>query len=223
MLQYGKGSQYLDVIVADASLPLWRPSFKLDCIITDRKYGSQTGCNLYRSWTNCVKRGRLLGWCRNTLCSWGLHISFLHEWGWRAVLCGINYQKLLKMLAFHKNHQQLTSVIEINNIQAWKYNHLIFALNNYSFITFLFGILSSTHRIVPRWYIGCLSAPYGIREATERIGTTKNYQISNHHLEGHIPSKVEYGLHQIYQDLFQFSAQHLKMGGRLVCWIPVVR
>jgi tRNA (guanine10-N2)-methyltransferase len=67
------------------------------------------------------------------------------------------------------------------------------------------------------------SAPYGIREATERIGTTKNYQISNHHLEGHIPSKVEYGLHQIYQDLFQFAAQHLKMGGRLVCWIPVVR
>jgi len=37
MLQYGKGSQYLDVVVADASLPLWHPSFKLDCIITDRE------------------------------------------------------------------------------------------------------------------------------------------------------------------------------------------
>jgi len=37
MLQYGTGSQYLDVVVADASLPLWRSSFKLDCIITDRK------------------------------------------------------------------------------------------------------------------------------------------------------------------------------------------
>ncbi|XP_021925227.1 tRNA (guanine(10)-N2)-methyltransferase homolog isoform X2 [Zootermopsis nevadensis] len=101
MQQYGKDNQYLDVIVADASLPLWRPSFKLDCIITD--------------------------------------------------------------------------------------------------------------------------PPYGIREATERIGSTKNYQISDHHLVGHIPSKVEYGLQQIYQDLFQFAAQHLKMGGRLVCWIPVVR
>lgn len=101
MLQYGMGSQYLDVIVADASLPLWRLSFKLDCIITD--------------------------------------------------------------------------------------------------------------------------PPYGIREATERIGTTKNYQISDHHLVGHIPSKVEYGLQQIYQDLFQFAAQNLKMGGRLVCWIPIVR
>lgn len=37
MLQYGKGGQYLDVVVADASLPLWRSSFKLDCIITDRE------------------------------------------------------------------------------------------------------------------------------------------------------------------------------------------
>jgi tRNA (guanine10-N2)-methyltransferase len=37
MQQYGKDSQYLDVVVADASLPLWHPSLKLDCIITDRK------------------------------------------------------------------------------------------------------------------------------------------------------------------------------------------
>ena len=37
MLQYGKGGQYLDVVVADASLPLWRSSFKLDSIITDRE------------------------------------------------------------------------------------------------------------------------------------------------------------------------------------------
>ncbi|KAJ4433594.1 hypothetical protein ANN_15904 [Periplaneta americana] len=101
MQQYGRGSHYLDVIVADAALPLWRSTFKLDSIITD--------------------------------------------------------------------------------------------------------------------------PPYGIREATERIGTTKNYQISDHHLLGHIPSKVEYGLQQIYHDLFRFAAQHLKMGGRLVCWVPVVR
>ncbi|XP_069700020.1 tRNA (guanine(10)-N2)-methyltransferase homolog [Periplaneta americana] len=101
MQQYGRGSHYLDVIVADAALPLWRSTFKLDSIITD--------------------------------------------------------------------------------------------------------------------------PPYGIREATERIGTTKNYQISDHHLLGHIPSKVEYGLQHIYHDLFRFAAQHLKMGGRLVCWVPVVR
>lgn len=101
LYQYGRVSQYLDVVVADAALPLWRPTFKVDCIITD--------------------------------------------------------------------------------------------------------------------------PPYGIREATERIGSTRSYQISDHHLAGHIPSKVEYGLQQIYQDLFRFAAQHLKMGGRLVCWIPIVR
>ena len=67
------------------------------------------------------------------------------------------------------------------------------------------------------------TAPYGIREATERIGSTKTYQITDQHLAGHIPSKIEYGLPQIYQDLLAFAAQHLKLEGRLVCWIPVVR
>lgn len=37
MKQYGYESQYMDVIVADSSLPLWRsPSF-FDAIVTDRK------------------------------------------------------------------------------------------------------------------------------------------------------------------------------------------
>ncbi|XP_067009010.2 tRNA (guanine(10)-N2)-methyltransferase homolog isoform X2 [Anabrus simplex] len=101
MVQYGRGSHYIDVVVADSSLPMWRQSLILDAIITD--------------------------------------------------------------------------------------------------------------------------PPYGIREATERIGSTRTYQISEDHLATHIPSKVEYGLQQIYFDLLQFSASHLKLGGRLVCWIPVVR
>ncbi|KAL0275169.1 UNVERIFIED_CONTAM: hypothetical protein PYX00_003114 [Menopon gallinae] len=65
--------------------------------------------------------------------------------------------------------------------------------------------------------------PYGIREATERIGTTKNYKISDEHLETHIPSKIEYGLTQMYKDLLSFAANHLKLGGRLVSWIPVYK
>ncbi|XP_063227536.1 tRNA (guanine(10)-N2)-methyltransferase homolog isoform X2 [Bacillus rossius redtenbacheri] len=65
--------------------------------------------------------------------------------------------------------------------------------------------------------------PYGIREATERLGSTKNYTISEHHLETHIPSKVEYGLQHMYTDLLQFAVRHLREGGRLVCWVPVVR
>ncbi|KAK6628512.1 hypothetical protein RUM43_002327 [Polyplax serrata] len=63
--------------------------------------------------------------------------------------------------------------------------------------------------------------PYGIREATERIGTTKSYTISDHHLKTHIPAKVEYSLTQIYMDLLKFASKHLKVGGRLVSWIPI--
>ncbi|KAG7210249.1 hypothetical protein KM043_011797 [Ampulex compressa] len=66
--------------------------------------------------------------------------------------------------------------------------------------------------------------PYGIREATERIGTLKvNPVIEEHQTSTHIPSKVEYGLPQIYKDLLSFSARHLKMNGRLVCWFPIFR
>lgn len=35
--QYKLDSQYLDVVVADASLPLWRDRLLVDAIITDRK------------------------------------------------------------------------------------------------------------------------------------------------------------------------------------------
>lgn len=36
MKQYGKESQYIDVVVADFSRPLWRPEMRIDAIITDR-------------------------------------------------------------------------------------------------------------------------------------------------------------------------------------------
>lgn len=66
--------------------------------------------------------------------------------------------------------------------------------------------------------------PYGIREATERIGTVKeNYTINEKHLPTHIPAKVEYGLARLYKDLLNFSANFLKVGGRLVFWFPIFR
>ncbi|XP_017781045.1 PREDICTED: tRNA (guanine(10)-N2)-methyltransferase homolog [Nicrophorus vespilloides] len=66
--------------------------------------------------------------------------------------------------------------------------------------------------------------PYGIRESTEKIGTSKvNCKISEDHLKTHIPAKVEYSLSTVYFDLLNFSAKHLKMGGRLVCWFPIFR
>ncbi|XP_078052060.1 tRNA (guanine(10)-N(2))-methyltransferase TRMT11 [Augochlora pura] len=66
--------------------------------------------------------------------------------------------------------------------------------------------------------------PYGIREATEKIGTTKlNPVIEEHQASSHIPSKIGYRLPQIYKDLLRFSAKHLRMKGRLVCWFPLFR
>ena len=71
------------------------------------------------------------------------------------------------------------------------------------------------------FFLNCVFlAPYGIREATERIGSTKNYKISEDHLQGHIPSKIDYSLTDIYTDLLNFGAKHLKLNGRLVSWIP---
>lgn len=72
-------------------------------------------------------------------------------------------------------------------------------------------------------YYFLITAPYGIREATERIGSTKNYKISDCHLQGHIPSKIDYSLNHIYKDLLLFAAKHLKVGGRLVSWIPIYK
>ncbi|KAL3279515.1 hypothetical protein HHI36_017024 [Cryptolaemus montrouzieri] len=66
--------------------------------------------------------------------------------------------------------------------------------------------------------------PYGIREATERVGTEKkDFTVSEMHLMTHIPSKIAYGISSIYKDLLVFSSKHLKLGGRLVCWFPIFR
>ncbi|XP_055601636.1 tRNA (guanine(10)-N2)-methyltransferase homolog [Uranotaenia lowii] len=66
--------------------------------------------------------------------------------------------------------------------------------------------------------------PYGIREATEKIEfkTQKRATCLN---EGvvHYPSTSPYQFDQLYRDLMNFSARHLKMGGRLVCWYPILR
>lgn len=67
-------------------------------------------------------------------------------------------------------------------------------------------------------------APYGIREATAKIGTSKeNCTISDEHLPTHIPAKIEYGLSHLYRDLLLFAAKHLEIGRRLVCWFPIFR
>ena len=66
-------------------------------------------------------------------------------------------------------------------------------------------------------------APYGIREPTERIGTLKVPQITEEQAATHIPSKIDYGHDHLYQDLLNFAANHLKVGGYLVTFLPLLR
>jgi len=79
------------------------------------------------------------------------------------------------------------------------------------------------HSPLYHWSDSIVSAPYGFREATERIGSNKQYVISEEHAENHIPSKVDYTLSHIFSDLLSLAARHLTMNGRLVAWIPIRR
>lgn len=84
--------------------------------------------------------------------------------------------------------------------------------------------LSYGHSHIAKSKVKSSLAPYGIREATEKVGIHReNYTISEEHLPTHIPAKVEYEFSQLYNDLLSFSARHLRLGGRLVCWFPVFR
>ncbi|XP_011303591.1 tRNA (guanine(10)-N2)-methyltransferase homolog [Fopius arisanus] len=66
--------------------------------------------------------------------------------------------------------------------------------------------------------------PYGVREATERIGTSKpNPTIDETQAAAHIPSKIDYNLPHMYKDIMKFAARHLEINGKLVCWFPVYR
>ncbi|XP_043654665.1 tRNA (guanine(10)-N2)-methyltransferase homolog [Drosophila teissieri] len=63
--------------------------------------------------------------------------------------------------------------------------------------------------------------PYGIREATEKvekkISLKANTRSDN---MVHYPSTSHYSLQSLYGDLLVFAAKHLKLAGRLVCWLP---
>jgi tRNA (guanine10-N2)-methyltransferase len=39
----------------------------------------------------------------------------------------------------------------------------------------------------------------------------------------HFPSTSSYSVKRMYDDLLNFSVKNLKLGGRLVCWIPVIK
>ncbi|XP_033163378.1 tRNA (guanine(10)-N2)-methyltransferase homolog [Drosophila mauritiana] len=75
----------------------------------------------------------------------------------------------------------------------------------------------------PRISFDCIitDPPYGIREATEKVEKKASVK-ANTRSESmvHYPSTSHYSLQSLYGDLLEFSAKHLRLGGRLVCWIP---
>lgn len=65
--------------------------------------------------------------------------------------------------------------------------------------------------------------PYGIRESTKKIGAKsrrKNVEIPEDYKSTHIPQRVSYPKEVLLQDLLDFAAKALKLGGRLVFWFP---
>ncbi|XP_014270875.1 tRNA (guanine(10)-N2)-methyltransferase homolog [Halyomorpha halys] len=83
---------------------------------------------------------------------------------------------------------------------------------------------------LPLWRPGILfdaiitDPPYGMREAIERVGCHKeDKKISEQHLPTHIPSKIVYPLSRLMSDLLNFAALYLKIGSRLVTWLPIIR
>lgn len=62
--------------------------------------------------------------------------------------------------------------------------------------------------------------PYGKRESRERIGTEKDYEIPEDLLDKHFPAKLDYSIDDIYIDLMKLADKHLRIGGRILFWVP---
>ncbi|XP_066598462.1 tRNA (guanine(10)-N2)-methyltransferase homolog isoform X3 [Prorops nasuta] len=110
-----------------------------------------------------------------------------------------------------------------------KDDSIIANMNQYELTSYHLDVLVSDFSR-PMWHSNfrvdaiITDPPYGIRESTERIGTTKkNLIVDAKQMSVHIPSKINYELPQIFKDLLIFSARHLKLNGRLVCWFPFFR
>jgi tRNA (guanine10-N2)-methyltransferase len=87
------------------------------------------------------------------------------------------------------------------------------------------------------------SAPYGVRAGAKRLGSKKNMSepiIRNDGSEAHTYSSryfstdrcrhadfiyptVVYELSDVLNDLMEFAVLHLRSGGRLVFWLPLIR
>lgn len=62
--------------------------------------------------------------------------------------------------------------------------------------------------------------PYGIRESSEKIGSKRPREVREGVMR--YPAKISYTMDELLNDLLVFSARHLKVGGRIAYYQPVV-
>lgn len=65
--------------------------------------------------------------------------------------------------------------------------------------------------------------PYGIREATRKTKSEKHCDSEENSSDCDKHESMQYKLADLFKDLLNFSAKILKVGGRLVYWLPVYR
>lgn len=64
--------------------------------------------------------------------------------------------------------------------------------------------------------------PYGVRESSEKIGSKKERKFYDENRVRY-PSKTIYNIDELLTDLLSLASHHLRIGGRLVYFLPVAR
>lgn len=64
--------------------------------------------------------------------------------------------------------------------------------------------------------------PYGVRECSEKIGSKNKTKVLDNQ-KVRYPSKVDYSIKELLEDLLLLSVNHLSVNGRLVYWLPVTK
>lgn len=64
--------------------------------------------------------------------------------------------------------------------------------------------------------------PYGIRECSEKIGSKRERKVISDD-KVRYPAKMAYKLQDLYSDLLTLAAEHLKIRGRLVFYLPIAK
>ncbi|CAO3586510.1 unnamed protein product [Absidia cylindrospora] len=82
------------------------------------------------------------------------------------------------------------------------------------------------------WLDAIVTAPYGVRAGAKRLGRKdedkkplqlRSYEGVPMHLRpDYYPPTKPYEMSEVLSDLLEFSAKHLRIGGRLVYWLPTV-